>query len=145
MARRPETQLFACPACAKLYKRKVDVWIDMRYPRAPSSPPSDIPRICVCSRVFLLSEATVVAHVNNRPSHRNRLHAQGMEESQIPAFLRKRTSDEAPPKPPGFFTRLMQRLRTRRDQPDPVEDVLRDMERIALPERMAPTPGPPTQ
>ncbi len=170
MARRPETQLFACPACAKLYKRKVDVWIDMRYPRAPASPSASIPRVCNCGRVFLLSEATVIAQLDRSRPHPDALNEYGMDRVDIPAFLRKQaTGDdtEPPPKPapkqvlvpalrkrPGAFARLWIALcnflgvdgteaQRKAAKGNPMQEVLWDMEASALPERIAPNGSVP--
>jgi hypothetical protein len=160
MASLPDIQLFACPACSKLYKRKVDVWIDMRDPRPPSSPPSDIPRICICGRSFLLAESTVVA--NLPASQRKRVDALdefGMDELDIPAFLRKREdSDDLLPVVKRSVSRkkkvlhamgkwlsqMLKDLATRLKKPekktkkDLVQSVLWDMEAIALPEKIDP-------
>lgn len=166
MARLPETQLFACPACAKLYKRKVDVWIDMRYPRAPASPSASIPRVCNCGRVFLLSEATVIAQLDRSRPNPDALNEFGMDRVDIPAFLRKQaigddtepTPEPPAPKPvvaptlrkrPGPFARLWVRLcnalgvdgteaQRRAAKGNPMQEVLWDMEASALPERIAP-------
>ena len=159
MARLPDIQLFACPACAKLYKRKVDIWIDMRDPRPPSSPPSDIPRICVCGRSFWLAESTIVA--NLPASQRKRpetLDEFRMDELDIPAFLRKREdSDDLLPVVKRSVSRkkrvlhamgkwlsqmlkdLAARLKKpeRKTKKDLVQSVLWDMEAIALPEKIA--------
>jgi hypothetical protein len=160
MARLPDIQLFACPACSKLYKRKVDVWIDMRDPRPPSSPPSHVPRICICGRSFLLAESTVVA--NLPASQRKRpdaLDEFGMDELDIPAFLRKREdSDDLLPVVKRSVSRkknllhamgkwlsqmledLAARLKKpeRKTKKDLVQSVLWDMEAIALPEKIDP-------
>jgi len=159
VARLPNIQLFACPACAKLYRRKVDVWIDMRDPRPPSSPPSDIPRICVCGRSFLLAESTIVA--NLPASQRKRpdaLDEFGMDELDIPAFLRKREdSDDLLPVVKRsvshkkrvlhamgkWLSQMLKDLAVRLRKPekktkkDLVQSVLWDMEAIALPEKIA--------
>jgi hypothetical protein len=160
MARLPDIQLFACPACAKLYKRKVDVWIDMRDPRPPSSPPSDIPRICVCGRSFLLAESTVVANLPASQGKRSdTLDEFGMDELDIPAFLRKREdSDDLLPVVKRsvshkkrvlhavgkWLSQMLKDLAARLKKPekktkkDLVQSVLWDMEAIALPEKIDP-------
>lgn len=156
----PDIQLFACPACSKLHKRKVDTWVDLRYPRPPSSPPVDVPRICVCGRVFLLSESTVVANLpGSRRTNPDALREDGMDRMEIPAFLRKREDDDdqrpthqkktsthkgAQETRKGLISRLLETLAARFKKPqkntkkDLVKSVLRDMEAIALPERIAP-------
>ena len=160
MARLPDIQLFACPACSKLYKRKVDVWIDMRDPRPPSSPPSHVPRICICGRSFLLAESTVVANLPASKRKRpDALDEFGMDELDIPAFLRKREdSDDLLPVVKRsvsrkkevlhaigqWFYRALQDLVGRFKKPekktkkDLVQSVLWDMEAIALPEKIDP-------
>ena len=159
MARLPDIQLFACPACAKLYKRKVDIWIDMRDPRPPSSPPSHVPRICVCGRSFLLAESTIVANLTASQRKRpDTLDEFGMDELDIPAFLRKREdSDDLLPVVKRSVSRkkrvlhamgkwlsqmlkdLAARLKKpeRKTKKDLVQSVLWDMEAIALPEKIA--------
>ena len=161
MARRPDIQLFACPACTKLYKRKVDIWIDMRDPRPPSSPPSHIPRICVCGRSFLLAESTVVANLpaNNKQKPAV-LDEQGIDQLVIPDFLRKRAdSDDLLPmvsrslsqKKKAFYiiigrwlSRMFYGQADRLKKPekkakkDLMQSVLWDMESIALPEKIDP-------
>ena len=162
---RTEIQIFACPDCAKLYKRRVDLWIDFQNPLPPSSPPSDVPRLCQCGRVFLLAESTVVANLSpsDRPGKRkrskNELSEWGLDEIEIPAFLRKR-DDNAPPAPkPTLFSRakkvgawLLRGIKAAaailatpfKPKPTPpkksavVKDVLWEMEAIALPEQIAP-------
>ena len=160
MARLPDIQLFACPACAKLYKRKVDVWIDMRDPRPPSSPPSDIPRICICGHSFLLAESTIVANLPiSQRKRANTIDEFGMDELDIPAFLRKREdSDDLLPVVKRsvsrkkkalhaigqWFYRTLQELlgrfkkREKKTKKDLVQSVLWDMEAIALPEKIDP-------
>ncbi len=158
MARLPDIQLFACPACAKLYKRKVDVWIDMRDPRPPSSPPSHVPRICVCGRSFLLAESTIVANLPaSQRKRRDVLDEFGMDELDIPAFLRKREdSDDLLPvlkrsvshkkrvlhAMGKWLSQMLKDLAARLKKPerktkkDLVQSVLLDMETIAIPERI---------
>ena len=160
MARLPDIQLFACPACAKLYKRKVDVWIDMRDPRPPSSPPSDIPRICICGHSFLLAESTIVANLPvSQRKRANTIDEFAMDELDIPAFLRKREdSDDLLPVVKRSVSRkkkvlhamgkwlsqmlkdLAARLRKteKKTKKDLVQSVLWDMEAIALPEKIDP-------
>jgi len=164
---RADIQIFACPACSKLYKRKVDIWIDFQNPRPPSSPPSDVPRICVCGRSFLLSESTVIANLSpsDRPGTRraakDALTEDGMDRLDIPAFLRKQATgdDEEIPliesrpkraqKKPGLFSRLLKKTasliqfkRAPRKKSEVVKDVLWQMEEIALPEKIAPRSRP---
>jgi hypothetical protein len=158
VARLPDIQLFACPACAKLYKRKVDVWIDMRDPRPPSSPPSHVPRICVCGRSFLLAESTIVANLPaSQRKRRDVLDEFGMDELDIPAFLRKREdSDDLLPvlkrsvshkkrvlhAMGKWLSQMLKDLAARLKKPerktkkDLVQSVLLDMETIAIPERI---------
>jgi hypothetical protein len=167
VARLPDIQLFACPACAKLYKRKVDVWIDMRDPRPPSSPPSDIPRICVCGRSFLLAESTIVANLPISQRKRSDvLDEFGMDQLDIPAFLRKREdSDDLLPVVKRSVSKKKKLLRAfgqwlselfqtlaerfkkpeKRTKKDLVQSVLWDMEAIALPEKIAQSPAHPNQ
>ena len=156
MARLPDIQLFACPACAKLYKRRVDTWIDMQNPRPLSSPSGKVPRVCVCGRSFLLAESTIVA---NLPAYRKKrsdaLDEFGIDQIDIPAFLRKREDSDdslpiikrvSPQKKKttgaiiGWFFRVLQRLKTPKEktEKDLVQSVLWDMEAIALPEKIDP-------
>lgn len=159
MSRAPDIQLFACPACAKLYKRRVDVWVDLQAPRPPSSPSVHVPRICVCGRVFLLSESTVIANLpgdGGRGRGRDTLSEFGMDRMDIPAFLRKRDDLEDTPGaavpgrnrrwwPSGLLGALWNTLKPKPRQAkasskkDPVQSVLWQMEAIALPEKIAPT------
>ena len=160
---RTDIQIFACPACSKLYKRNVDIWIDMRNSTPPSSPPANIPRLCQCERVFLLDESTVIANLSpldrpgKRKRSRNKLSEWGLDEIEIPAFLRKR-DDNAPPAPkPTIFSRakkvggwLFKTVKASaatlatpfKPKPVPpkksavVKDVLWEMEAIALPEQI---------
>ena len=164
---RTNIQIFACPDCAKLYKRRVDIWIDFDNPIPPSSPQADIPRLCKCGRVFLLAESTVIANLSpsdrpgKRKRSRNELSEWGLDEIEIPAFLRKR-DDNAPPVPkPTFFTWVRKAgawlfkglkastgLLATPFKPKPlppkkstiVKDVLWEMEALALPEQIAPKP-----
>lgn len=159
---RTNIQIFACPACSKLYKRKVDIWIDFQNPLPPSSPPEGIPRICQCGQVFRLSESTVIAHLlpSHRPGHRSPdyepLSESGMDRLDIPAFLRKQAESDDVETPstapqtgealrkPGFIKRLFKRVislvrfkRTPQKKSEVVKDVLWQMEELALPEKIA--------
>lgn len=159
---RADIQIFACPACSKLYKRKVDIWIDFQNPRPPSSPPSDVPRICVCGRSFLLSESTVIANLSPSDRPGSRSASKGLitewdiDSLDIPSFLRKRETDDdaepsirhSPRKTPlrtkvGLLTRLKTSLASFFSQKRPppkksaiVKDVLWQMEELALPEKL---------
>lgn len=157
MARLPDIQLFSCPACSKLYKRKVDTWIDMSGPWQPSSPAPDVPRICVCGHVFLLSESIIVANLSgtdpNRPSDSSTV---GMDELDIPEFLRRRDDDDGDyprvSRPPAvtistqksliaqWIESLLARFRkpAKPTKNQVVKNVLWEMESTALPERIAP-------
>jgi len=160
---RTNIQIFACPACSKLYKRKVDIWIDFQNPRPPSSPGEGIPRVCQCGRVFSLSESTVIANLSpsDRPGARraakDALTEDVMDRLDIPAFLRKQATgddEEIPltesrpkraPRKPGLFSRLIKKTtslvqfkREPRKKTEVVKDVLWQMEEIALPEKIAP-------
>ena len=159
---RTNIQIFACPACSKLYKRKVEIWIDFQNPLPTSSPPEGMPRICQCGRVFRLSESTVIAHLSpsNRPGYRSPVYKplseSGMDSLDIPAFLRKQAEPDHVETPstasqtgkafrkPGFIKRLFKRVvslvrfkRASRKKSEVVKDVLWQMEELALPEKIA--------
>lgn len=160
---RTNIQIFACPACSKLYKRKVAVWIDFQNPRPPPSPHSDTPRVCVCGRSFLLSESTVIATLSpsDRPGSRSAskglITEWNIDSLDIPSFLRKKATtdeaeqpiDRAPRKSPlnpefSLFKKLKAGLtflfslrRPPRKKSAIVKDVLWQMEELALPEKIA--------
>jgi len=157
VARTPDIEIFACPACAKLYKRRVDIWIDMSGAWQPSSPPPNVPRVCLCGREFLLSEATVVAYLSPKDRKRpTQMTERGVDEYEIPEFLRKRDDNggesgkgvggaksSRAPKQKSIFARWFERLLARFRKPpvDAKKELLQkvqwDMEAVALPERIA--------
>lgn len=102
MARQPEIQVFACPACSRLYKRWVPTWINLDQPPDPVlSPSADIPRVCDCGRVFMLDESVVVTRFTPGERPIELLTMDSIDRLDIPAFLRKNEIELHPkPEPP---------------------------------------------
>jgi len=167
---RADIQIFACPACSKLYKRWVETWIDFQTPRLPRSPSVAIPRTCVCGHTFLLSQSIVVANLSptDRPKSRipqsaRRINEWEIDTIDIPAFLRKRddsAADQTRTAPPSSPFKSEQGLESLRQlwfkflaffklknksstKSDIVKKVLWGMEATALPEQVVPD-GLPT-
>ena len=153
MSRRPEIQVFACPACSQLYKRWVPTWINLDQPPDPVlSPSADIPRVCDCGRVFMLDESVIVTRFTPGERPIEIMTIEGVNRLEIPAFLRKREIEAEPSSAPPKVNPLWKGLKgigsgiqslikfvTTKSEPklmDPMWGVRREMVARAKPEQL---------